>query len=255
MDVLKRYRRHKRIEHPIYTVSEAAQKGLGASDWRETIGGGWGITDDGYVVECLARNQYTTKRGTVTYLRFTIGGIWLTKSARLLWLARKESHCHGSGTKTWVELEMNRTRFKNLLKAYVAQYMAGTIDWETLGRIYRRSDPKRVESAQRMIKRPEVQKMVDESVKEALTKAGVTREWALAMLPEALRIAKQNDDAEVVLKIYKEVRPLVGLDTTPNHGDHILPDFTPYEQIVEGEEKARQVNAALIKVEPDVPTE
>jgi len=262
METLRRYRRHKKVEHPIYTVSEAAALGLAAVPWRDAIGESWAITDDGYVALCLARNEYTSKRGRATYLRFTIGGVWFSKTAQLLWLARKISKCHGSGTKTWMELEMRRTRFKELVKAYALQRVNGQVDWEVLGRIYRRNDPKRVESAQRILRRPEAQTMIDENMKDLLVKKGITREWALEILPEALRIAKENSDANAMLKVFVIAQPILNLQASENSAGNRVEDFTPYEQIVEAEDTARRASAAIAVASevlppeaPDVPRE
>jgi hypothetical protein len=217
--MLIRHRRHRNVEHPIYTTDEAVKLGLNPVPWRDAISNAWGITDDGYVALCLARNEYTSKRGSATHLRFTIGGVWLNKTAQLLWLARKISKCHGSGTKTWMDLEMRRARFKNLVGAYAMMRVNGKLDWEALGRIYRRNDPMRVESAKRILRRPEAKVIIEEAVRVELLGSVGTGGRATRKPSRVARVVKHNDAAKVDPTTHRGVGPPVGLESQPEEGE------------------------------------
>jgi len=116
--------------------------------------------------------------------------VWVTKTAKFEWIPRRNAHSTGSGLKTWIELEMRRTRLKRLVRAYVIQYAYGKVDWEQLGRVYRKNDTMRVIAAQRILQRPEVRQMVDDALAEELTKAGITKAYALGKLKKAMEVAE-----------------------------------------------------------------
>lgn len=104
--------------------------------------------------------------------------------------------------------------------------------------------------------------MIDENMKDLLVKKGITREWALEILPEALRIAKENSDANAMLKVFVIAQPILNLQASENSAGNRVEDFTPYEQIVEAEDTARRASAAIAVASevlppeaPDVPRE
>ena len=46
------------VTYPIYTESEAIDRDIGYKPWKDCSVGDYGISDDGYIAECVKRTKY-----------------------------------------------------------------------------------------------------------------------------------------------------------------------------------------------------
>lgn len=95
MEVFRRLYQRKVREFVVYPLDEALEKELKPVPWRDAQAGNWAITDDGFVVECLARSEHDEvirgkKKGRRrTLFAFSIARIWWPKVIR-------RAPCHSS---------------------------------------------------------------------------------------------------------------------------------------------------------------
>ena len=103
--------------------------------WKECKPSEWGISDDGYIAQCIAVNTYASG----VEMTYCYGKQWITKTSKLLFIPHWENKSfHGTSTKSHMDLELQKTRSKNVLDAYVAYIMTGKKpDFVKLGQMYR----------------------------------------------------------------------------------------------------------------------
>src|SRR5690554_2365459 len=93
----------------VYTEAEARAEGLSFVPWREARPGDWALTDDGYVGECLRRQEYTdpsTKTPRV-FLTFTFARVWAGPKARLSYAERRDKGgFYLQKAESWIDAEL-----------------------------------------------------------------------------------------------------------------------------------------------------
>ena len=200
MDTIKR----QKNEYKIYTKSEAKDKNIKYKHWKDVYDDEYGISDDGYVGVCLRRATYTDKYGrTKTNVKMCYGTQWISNNSKLLYEPNRDAGIYGQVKPThWIEREKKTTRAKQAVTAYVAMKMTdGRIDWNKIGQLYRPDQERPDITAKRLFKTREIQDMVEEKIKELLTKKGVTKDAVLDLHIEAVEMAKAKGDVSNMLKV------------------------------------------------------
>jgi len=200
MDTIKK----KDGNFKVYTLEEAKSNNLKYKHWKDVYEGEYGLSDDGYVGKCVKRATYTDKYGrTKTNIRMCYGTQWVSNNARLLYEPNKKAGVYGHVKPThWIDKEKNTTRAKEAVSAYVAMKMAdGKLNWDKIGRIYRSDQQSPGVTAKRLFKTKEIKDMVEEKIKELLTKKGVTKDSVLDLHIEAVEMAKAKGDVSNMLKV------------------------------------------------------
>ena len=214
METITRKCNGKMAEMPIYTLQEAKERGLQVVDWREARPGDWACSTDFYVSQCLRLHIFADRgKRQKKLITFPYGRIWVTKSARLNYLERRAAgNLNASSARTWQEQEARKTRTINMVKAYVAQIMAGKkTDYDQLGRIYRSDQLIPAATVRRVLKEAEVQKMIDEQLSVSMSDLGLTPQMAAASIRQALTIAEERKDAGALLRIAKMLAKLLDM--------------------------------------------
>ena len=190
----------KPVDYPIYEKSNYSKK---AVHWKKCQAGDWGISDDGYIAQCIARNEY----GKGTEMVFPYGKQWVTERSTLEFLPHYETRSYGSvSKKSYMDQELQRSRTTNVLDAYMTYVMAGTTpDFEKLGGIYRPDHEKPIWSVKRLLKTRGMKQMIKEKMKEVLDERGIDEGFVLDTMKDAIEVAKVKEDSGNMIRAAKEL--------------------------------------------------
>ena len=213
MDKIKRKVNGINKLFPVYHYTEVSD--MKYKHWRDVDRGENGISDDGYIGECLSRKVYTDKKGrTKTYITMCYGVQWGTPNARLLYEPNKEANIYNQvKPRSWKEREAGKTRTKNVITAYVEQLISDSkVDFKILGNIYRPDQDIPEATVRRLLKQKEIQTMVEEKLKELLTKKGVTKETVIDLHLKALEMAESKADISNFLRATENFMKLLDME-------------------------------------------
>tara|TARA_R110002012_G_scaffold312393_1_gene523068 strand:- start:8681 stop:9448 length:768 start_codon:yes stop_codon:yes gene_type:complete len=186
------------MTYPVYTKEEADEKQVTYKPWKKCIAGDFGLSDDGYVAECIARNQYKTS----IELQFSFGRMWISNKARLLYEPRRLSGNYATvSTASFEYLEGKHARTKRAVDIYTRMLLGGnSIDWSIIGKAYR-PDQKRPDlTAKRLFKQEAVKNMVDKKIDKALKEKGITEGEVLDVIADAITLARTKEDPGTMLR-------------------------------------------------------
>tara|TARA_R100000278_G_scaffold28570_2_gene26010 strand:- start:1554 stop:2327 length:774 start_codon:yes stop_codon:yes gene_type:complete len=186
--------------YPVYKKEEFTGK---SKHWKECQAGEFGLSDDNYVAECIARNNY--KSGTE--IVFPFGKQWITKSSTLSFMDHYEKKSYSSSsTKSYMEQELDKKRVKNVLDAYMVYRLAGkTPDFDQLGRMYRPDQKNPAMTVKRLFKTKGMKRMVEEKMQEILEDRGIDEGFVLDTIKDAIEVAKVKEDSGNMIRAAKEL--------------------------------------------------
>tara|TARA_Y100000401_G_scaffold104710_1_gene96769 strand:+ start:934 stop:1701 length:768 start_codon:yes stop_codon:yes gene_type:complete len=201
------------VDYEVYTKEEFKKIGKIYKHWNECSPGDWGISDDGYVAECLQRNIY----GTNVEMVFPYGRQWAKKTAKLEFEPHYRSKNYSNvSTKSYAELEAGRDRAELAIDAFLAYKMAGeTPDMQKIGRIYRPDQKKPEIAVRKLLKTKEVKKIMADKLKEILIDKEIDEGYVLDVMKDAVDVAKVKEDAANMIRAAKELS--VFLDMQPKN--------------------------------------
>lgn len=215
MDKVGRRVKGQYTEYPVYTREEADALGIQYRHWRETTAGSFGISDDGFVAECVQAFEYTDKKGrTRRLVTFPYGRGWANGKKTLEWLEHKRTgNFYGTSPKNWAEREARRTRTKNAVKVYVQMLLTtGKIDWDMVGNAYRPTEKIPAATVRKLFKNERIQAMIDAEVQKILKKQGITKETVVEMYKKAAEIAETKGDPKGLVTAADRLADLVDLN-------------------------------------------
>jgi hypothetical protein len=201
------------VDYEVYTKEEFQKIGKMYKHWNECNPGDWGISDDGYVAECLQRNIY----GTNVEMVFPYGRQWAKKTAKLEFEPHYRSKNYSNvSTKSYAELEAGRDRAELAIDAFLAYKMAGeTPDMQKIGRIYRPDQKKPEIAVRKLLKTKEVKKIMADKLKEILVDKEIDEGYVLDVMKDAIDTAKVKEDPANMIRAAKELS--VFLDMQPKN--------------------------------------
>ena len=187
----------------VYTKAEAKKEGLKWKHWGEAQEGQYGISDDGYVAECIYRKEYGDK---VEYT-YPYGRQWLTAWGKLEFEPHWRSNNFSTvSTKSYNDLEVQKKGADLAMDAYIAYKIAGlSPDWEQIGKIYRPDQDNPVIAAKRLFKTKQVKKMIQDKLKEVLTDKNIDEGFVLDVIKDAIEVAKVKEDSGNMIRAAKEL--------------------------------------------------
>ena len=195
---------------PVYTDIEADELGILYKHWQDCGPGEFGLSDDNYVSECIARNNY------------------------------KSNNFSTVSTKSYGELEAQTGRADLAVTAYLTYKMAGlSPDMHKIGSIYRPDQKNPVIAAKRLFKTKEAKKMIEEKLKEILTDKKIDEGFVLDTIKDAIEVAKVKESSADMIRAAKELS--IFLDMAPKQKqvtDTLEIDMT--SQIQDNYEKQRK---------------
>ena len=189
---------YQNVTYPVYTEEEANNKEIEYKSWRECQVGDFGLSDDGYVSECIYRKKFKNNE----QVTFPYGRQWLSEGGKLKYIPHRETGQYTQvGVLTWDQQEANKTRTKNAVKLYAEMMLNGdSINWEVIGKAYRKDQERPDLTAKRLFKKESIQKMLDKEIQKALSDRNITQGDVLDILLEGIGVAKENKDASNILR-------------------------------------------------------
>jgi len=200
-------------DYEVYTKEEFEKIGKKYKHWNRCSPGDWGISDDGYVAECLQRNIY----GTSIEMVFPYGRQWVKKTAKLEFEPHYYSKNYSNvSTKSYAEIESTRNRADLAIDAFLAYKMAGeTPDMDKIGRIYRPDQKNPQVAVRKLLRTKEVKKIMADKLKEILVDKQIDEGYVLDVMKDAIDTAKVKEDPANMIRAAKELS--VFLDMQPKN--------------------------------------
>ena len=189
---------YQNVTYPVYTKEEANNKQIEYKSWKECQVGEFGLSDDGYVSECVYRKKFKNNE-QVTY---PYGRQWLSDGSSLKYIPHRDTGQYTQvGVLTWDEQEANKTRTKNAVKLYAEMMLNGdNINWEVIGKAYRKDQERPDLTAKRLFKKESIQKMLDKEIQKALKQRNISQGDVLDILLDGIGVARENKDASNILR-------------------------------------------------------
>jgi hypothetical protein len=186
------------VTYPIMTELEAKERNLSYTHWKRAKKGELGLSDDGYVAECLDICKYKNS----TQVIYPYGRMWLTPKATLTYENHKlTGEFSQTGTRPWVEREAAMTRTKNAVSLYVNMMLStGKIDWQQIGKTYRPDQLDPGATAKRLFKQERIKGMVDTKIQKYLDEKELNQGDVLDIIASAIELARQNGDPSNMLR-------------------------------------------------------
>ena len=188
----------------VYTKDEADNDNIRYEHWKEVEPGDHGLTDDGYVAVCIGKKIYTDKQKRErAFVKLSCAVGWVSKNTQMLYEPNRDFGLYSQVKPDyWVNREIKSTRFKNAVTAYVEQLLGETgVNWDIIGNIYRPEQKIPAATVRRLFKQQEVREVIDEKIKEILSKKGITQEKVLDLYEKGLVMAETKIDIGNYLKI------------------------------------------------------
>jgi len=191
---------YQEVDYEVFPKKEFKLK---YKHWKDCKEGEWGISDDGYIAQCLAVKTYASG----IEMTYPYGKQWVTKTSKLEFEPHWESKNFNSvSTKSNMELELQKRRSKDVLDAYMTYIMAGkTPDFDLLGQMYRPDQEKPAWTVKRLLKTKGMKQMIKDKMKEVLTERGIDEGYVLDTIKDAIDVAKVNEDPGNMIKAAKEL--------------------------------------------------
>lgn len=201
------------VDYEVFPKKEFEELGKKYKHWNKCSPGDWGISDDGYVAECLQRNIY----GTSVEMVFPYGRQWAKKTAKLKFEPHYYSKNYSNvSTKSYAEIEAGKDRADLAIDAYLAYKLAGeTPDMEKIGRIYRPDQERPAIAVKKLLKTKEVKKIMADKLKEILVEKEIDEGYVLDVMKDAVDTAKMKEDPANMIRAAKELS--VFLDMQPKN--------------------------------------
>lgn len=204
MEQIIRKLNKQHMSFEIYTAEEAKERNIPFKPWKDCRPGEYGISDDGFVGVCLKRRTYTNNKGRNTrdVVFMVYGGSWVTKTAHINYLRRKENNTFSRTTeRSWQEVEASSSRAKIAVRLAVDQIIKnGRIDYTAIGKIYRPGQADPGATTKRFFKIDRVRKMLEEALQKALDVEGVTKQLVVQRLNTIFNMAERKKDLPNMLR-------------------------------------------------------
>ena len=191
------------MDYPVYKKEEADNNGLKYKHWNASKEGEYGLSDDGYVAECIYRKAYGEK---VEYT-YPYGRQWLSAWSKLEFEPHYRSNNFSTvSTKSYNDLEVKKKGADIAMDAYVAYKIAGLQpDWEQIGTLYRPDQDNPVIAAKRLFKTKQVKKMIQDKLKDILIDRKIDEGFVLDVIKDAIEVAKVKEDPGNMIRAAKEL--------------------------------------------------
>jgi len=189
---------YKPVEYTVYNLDEAVAEGIEYKYWQDCNAGDYGCSDDGYIALCLQRNLYKT--GTEVSMAY--GKMWIGSHRKLLYEPRRVSGNFARvSSETFEYVEGKSQRAKKAVALYTRMMLNGdTIDWDMIGKVYRKDQKRPDLTAKRLFKQENILNMVDERIDKALKERDMGEGNVLDIIDEAIELARKKEDPATMLR-------------------------------------------------------
>ena len=213
MDKIKRKFKDNPGIYTVYTKDEADKENIKYVSWRVAKPGDWALTDDNFVMELIRAKTYTDDYGvSKQFMTFSAGCTWDGPSVYFEYLPRKKyKNYDSSKPQHYEEKEARRNRTKRAAKVYAHQLLAGKVDLNMLGKLHAPGSKKPAYHMKQLLKTEAVRKLVDKEIDLILQDMGVTKQFAIEILMEAVEAARESGRPGDLLKAAQELQTITGI--------------------------------------------
>jgi len=216
MDVIKKRRNKRRVEYKVYHKLEADELKLPYKSWRDFSNikeGDWVLTDDNYICEVIQIRLYKNKKGQENReFVYSIGRMWESPHNKLEYLPRKELRNFSTvKPQSHIDRELKNRRAKDTITAYTTMIMGGKVDYGVLGTIYRPDQKVPEATVRRFLRQDKVREQVAEELEKIFVENGITKEFAIKLIIEAVDAARIKGSSAELLKCSQEIQELLGM--------------------------------------------
>ncbi len=196
--------------YSIYSKTEAQEKDLSFSHWKEAQEGEYALSDDDIVALVIKKTTYPhakTGKDTV-YLRFPWGYFMYQpfyKTKKLLAEGRKSPHTFTG--KTGLEVEAGQSKMKNLAMFYARLWDDNLAIDTVLGSV----TPSQRFRWQKKMKTEVFRDMVRDELEGLLEKHGKTKGYTLELLDEVIQMAKEKKDVTNLMRAIENLQDMHGM--------------------------------------------
>ncbi len=204
----------ERITRPLkdgprtFTIYEDDEVDFPVVPWRNAVAGDWGLTDDGYAMECLSSKQYKTN----IYKVFSGGSVWLSQK-QFNWLEHKASKTYGlCSTKPWKERKASEERIKSIAHAAATMLLnGGRFKWDILAKMYEPTATSAIGQVKSLFKRDWMKNMIRIEVEMALNANQVTNDYVIQLGIDTTDMAKDTKNVSEMGKMFDRWSDLLQL--------------------------------------------
>lgn len=236
MELVSRRIDHNWVEFPVYTIEEAGGLNLGAVPWRDAKAGQWGITDDGYVMECKLCRGYQSWNGwRDTFSRFTAGRVWHSrkKPFNFMEIHFNKGYGYTSGASV-KDAALKRGVIKTLVhQAAIQRVTKGICDYKQLAKVLRHDDDPyyAILKVKRFLLGERGKKMVREEIERLLVDGGMTIADWVKLGERAFEKADAENDVTEMRRIWEKWGGFLAIkeahrDISPVEGHKVLDAIT-----------------------------
>ena len=213
MDKVKRKFKDNPGVFTVYTKDEADKENIDYKPWRHAEVGDWALTDDGFVMELIRANSYSDQYGVKKqFMTFSAGCTWDGPSVKFEYLPRKKyKQWDASKPQSWDEKEAKKNRTKRTAQVYAHQLLAGKVDLGMLGKLHNPGSKKPAYHMKQLLKTEGVRKLVSKEIDVILQDMGVTKQFAVEILMEAVEAARDSGRPGDLLRAAQELQTLTGI--------------------------------------------
>jgi hypothetical protein len=177
--------------YKVYSKAEADELLLPYVHWREAVAGGWALTDDDWVCECLGQDVFNKR----VIKHFSISSRWIGKSTQFRYLDHKAAGVFGgTSPRNWVEREIGTKRCKDMIRNYAIMILNRAVDFDRLGALYRKDQKIPAATVKVLLRQEKVKTMVNKEVEQLLIAKGLSKDFIFQGYVEALEMAKTKQD-------------------------------------------------------------
>lgn len=237
MEKVKRRINNVWQEITIYTKEEAEKLQLPTKYWKEAKPGEWGVTDDGYVGECIKSKEYVDKWNVKKTLKtFTFGRAWVTPAAVIHYVQRKDTGSYSRLSPVdWRVAERKKLRLKHAVRVYVAMMLQGKVDWKVVGRVYRPDQLIPAATVRRAFRTVGVDEMITKEVKAQLkSETGIDEAAVVKKCLEAFDVAKEKKDVSGMYEGVDRLAKWLNMDEESKESDNNNGLFLQQNNFLEG---------------------
>ena len=217
-------------EYSVYTREEAEERDIQFLDWRSVEPGQWGLTDDGWVGECIKKQQYEKKVNVV----FGFGHFFYYKSSgkgACNYEPRRDTESYSSVTAkpAWQTFK-GKKQYKDFVKVYVNQLINGNVDYTVLGKVF--GEEKNFDiKARLLLKKEYVKEMIDQELKKVFEEKGINEGSVIDMIKDAHEVAKVKNDPSNMLRAAENFVKILKMDAKEEKKDTFDAEISTLERI------------------------
>lgn len=224
--------------HNVYTRAEADELGLRYVWWRDALAGDWCLSDDGWVMQCLAvKWYYDSRRSKISrfdvYTRWIYFGVGrITGWKKEFWFSLQARGMNAISGKPWQEQFCSSRRGRVWIKMAAVMMIQREVDYMFLGEMLG-FDRRFPESVYIMVRRYLRNHLIENAIvfqmSEFLRDNGITFDKVLSDYKDVLGKAIKDGKYGDAIKILEKMERWTGLDRKIA-GDTI--DHAPGEDLV-----------------------